>query len=187
MKEQLEIEMKFPMPDIDKNDFIKKLIDMGAVKGERVFENNMILDNFDSQLQGVGHLLRLRKVDDRTVLTYKGDVKKDKEMKIREEIETEVENYDTMLEILRRLGYNVIKIYQKYRQAFEFNSVVLTIDELPFGKYIEIEGDKEKILELAEELELEKTDICNMNYIGIYYKVCSQKGIEASNHITFDS
>jgi adenylate cyclase class 2 len=90
-----------------------------------------------------------------------------------------------MVLIFNRLGFNADIIYQKYRQNFIIGNVSLSIDELPFGTYIEIEGAKEEIDFLIEKLELETTEISAMGYLELYYKYCEEQHIQATGKITF--
>ena len=46
---------------------------------------------------------------------------------------------------------------EKYRINLEYRGAILSIDELPFGLFLEIEGDEEQITSIASELGY-KTD-----------------------------
>lgn len=105
-------------------------------------------------------MLRLRKSDLRTTLTYKERVESESGFKHQIEFETEVSDVEAAEGIIERLGYTLAIVYEKHRKAWHFGDVEVVLDELPFGYYMEIEGEKEAIIEAerllqAEDLETE--------------------------------
>lgn len=185
-KTNYEIEMKFLLPSYGKEELIKKLINLGAIDKGKKFENNILFDTEDKALDKKDYLLRLRRVNDRNILTFKGAAKKNVSFKIRKEIESEISDFDNMIEILKSIGYQIKFIYQKYRSSFHLNNLDITIDELPFGTYIEIEGEKEKILSISKKLNLKITEISNITYFDLYISECKRKNIEPSSYTVFE-
>ena len=61
-------------------------------------------------------------------------------MKLREELETVVADGAVLHQVLERLGLHVWFRYQKYREEFAREDVVIAIDETPIGTFVEIEG-----------------------------------------------
>ncbi len=86
-------------------------------------------------------------------LTYKGARVKRGKIKIREEIETPINDYKTFSTILEKLGFKPILSFSKYRERYVYNNTYITIDHLyGVGWFIEIEGEQEHIEEFREKL-----------------------------------
>jgi len=87
-----------------------------------------------------GHgLPRLRR-DSANRLTYKGPSKVKDGVSARTEIEFTVGNFESAQALLEALGYQVSMIYEKYRTVYQINDTSVTLDEMPFGNFAEIEG-----------------------------------------------
>ena len=63
----------------------------------------------------------------------------------RFEAEVVVSDFETMDVILRRLGYVVSLIYEKYRATYTLGDAEIVLDELPYGNFTEIEADEPTI------------------------------------------
>ena len=94
------------------------------------------------------------------MLTYKGPVQPSA-MKLREELETMVSDGDTLLQLLRELGYDVWFRYQRYREEFGADDVIVALDETPIGAFVEIEGGERGIRDMARALGRTPSD-----YVG---------------------
>jgi adenylate cyclase class 2 len=70
-------------------------------------------------------------------------------MKLREEHETVVADGQVLLTILQALGLRIWFRYEKYREEFAAEDVVIAIDETPVGVFVEIEGSEEHIRRTA--------------------------------------
>src|SRR5262245_4651744 len=71
----------------------------------RHFEDNWLLDSHDQALLKSGSALRVRIVDSKGLVTFKGVVKQNdgSPLKVREEIETETDEPLVIIELLERL------------------------------------------------------------------------------------
>jgi len=137
----------------------------------RTHEYNLRFDTPDQQLAQEFRLLRLRK-DQAVRLTYKGPATNQEGVNVREEVEINVEDYETAKQLLHVLGYVVTAIYEKYRTTYELNNNHITIDEMPFGVFVEVEGrDKEGIKITAEALGLNWDTNISENYLMIFYRL----------------
>lgn len=154
----IEIEKKYV---IDKKMIVEltaKLGELGAEFAYEAFEENYL--HRGGLLDGRNAVLRLRKTDARTILTYKEKVVNDTDFKHQIEFETEVSDVDATENIIEKLGYKLSQIYEKHRKAWHFKNVEVVLDELPFGYYMEIEGSMDDISVVekllgADKLELE--------------------------------
>lgn len=150
----LETEVKFLVAD--ESALRARLEAAGAEQVRpRVYERNVRFDDEVGGLLEKGQLLRLRQ-DDAARLTFKALAKLDRqsEAKVREELEITVGNFDTTAAILERLGFRAQQVYEKYRETFELGEVEVVLDELPFGRFVELEGSEEDIREAARQLNL---------------------------------
>ncbi|MCX6551580.1 MAG: class IV adenylate cyclase [Acidobacteria bacterium] len=114
----------------------------------RRFQEDCLFDTDDEQLRRQRCALRIRSEGPRSVLTFKGPVQPGP-VKIREELETVVADGEVLRAVLERLGLSVWFRYQKYREEFTHQDVVIAIDETPVGTFVEIEGPEEGIRSTA--------------------------------------
>ena len=148
-----ELEVKFYMRDLQA--LKAKLEGLGAVcVQERVHEINLRFDTPDEQLSRTSRVLRLRK--DRDIhLTYKGPGRVQDGVRLREELEFTASDFDTAKTFLEALGYQVVVMYEKYRATYSIDGVLVTLDEMPYGDFAEIEGpDGFSIQQTASRLGL---------------------------------
>lgn len=149
----IEIEKKYR---IDKKILVEltaKLRELGATFSYETFEENYL--HRGGVLDQKSAVLRLRKTDLRTTLTYKEKVPTDCDFKHQIEYETEVTDVEATENIIQRLGYRLAIVYEKHRKSWHLGNVEVVLDELPFGYYMEIEGAIEDILEAEKTLEIE--------------------------------
>ena len=172
-----EIEIKFAVEDEEK--MAEKLLSSGARKVFEGLEHNVVFDN--GQLHKSGMLLRLRKTSDgKSVLTFKKGVRK-AEFKEAEEIETGVSDFKEAKKILTGLGYKIFWIYEKQKSVFSLGNAEVSLDRLPFGTFIEIEGAKPEIRKAITKLGLDPKKGNTQSYLGLYKKYCKDKGIRMDN------
>ncbi len=161
-----EIEVKAPLKDLDA--FVRKLREEGAqLLEEMVFEDNLLFDTPDRELYRKGQALRLRKRGNRSWITFKGRRIKDDRFKIREEVETEVAGFEEMALILEKLGFKKSFRYQKFTAKYLLEGTLISVDRTPIGNYVEIEGDRERVLRVAKRLGLEEQEFIKKDYIAL--------------------
>ena len=148
----IEIEKKYRLDKKRHDEIVSNLYKLGAVFTKEVFEENYL--HRGALLDERGAVLRLRKIGDYTLLTYKEKLRNDSDIKHKIEYETVVADVDAMENIIGCLGYRLSVIYEKRRKIWHFNDVEVMIDELPFGLYMEIEGTIEAIARAEKLLEI---------------------------------
>lgn len=162
-----EIEVKFHIayPQM----FTDHLHELGAeIIRPRHHENNLRLDFPDGRLGADRQILRLRK-DDHAWLTFKGPADISAEVVVRPEYEVQISDFDTMQTILRALGFQTIAIYEKFRTMWRLDDVIVTLDEMPYGFFSELEGPGEDNLKVvADKLGLNWQRRCLDSYLGIF-------------------
>jgi adenylate cyclase, class 2 len=146
----IETEKKFRLDPKQFNKIAKRLERMGAVFESETFEQNYL--HRGGVLDGRDAVLRLRKTDQKTTLTYKKSLASNGDVKHKIEHETEVSDVDAMEEIIRTLGYRLSIVYEKRRRTWHVNHVEIVLDELPFGLYMEIEGTPQSIARAEKSL-----------------------------------
>jgi len=152
-----ETEAKFYVRDLKR---IKTLIEEmnGQLIQERVLETNIRFDLPDASLRSEGRVLRLRR-DTEARLTYKSASTNDQGVLSRTEIEFTVGEFEKAKQFLEALGYQKLIYYEKYRTTYALDPsegfVHIMLDELPFGNFVEIEGETiDSIRAAAEQLHL---------------------------------
>jgi len=178
----VETEIKIRIESVE--DFVGLLISHGAERvSERSLEDNIIFDFADSSLKSAHCLLRVRFVGGRGVLTYKGAPRPDGIFKSREELETGIDNPETAIEILGRIGMRQGFRYQKYRREFALDGVHVAVDETPIGNYAELEGTEEEILNLAQELDVAEALFIRRSYHALYLDYCRKRGVSPQSMV----
>ncbi len=156
-----EIEVK--ILDIDEKDITNKLLKLGAKKISEELVVEKAFDFEDGRIFKNNNLLRLRKIGDKTELTYKDSREEDKDFAIREETQTEIKDFYEMEKIIKKLGLKCIIHREKKRSSFELNKVRFEIDKYPtIPAYLEIEGTKEDIKKTLQLLNIEVNKISNL-------------------------
>lgn len=104
------------------------------------FEDNEIWDR-GGELRAAGCLLRLRRDGHGARLTFKGPATYEGSLKIRDEHETAVADAARLGDILAALGYSPVRRYQKYREEWTLDDVIVAVDRTPLGCFVEFEGE----------------------------------------------
>jgi adenylate cyclase class 2 len=148
---QQELEIKLYLLDMPA--FQQRVESLGGQLIEpRLHEINLRFDTPDEQLTRASQVLRLRQ-DTAARLTYKGPGETIDGVHARREIEFTVSDYQSARALLEALGYQVSLMYEKYRTTYELDGLQVTLDEMPYGNFTEIEGpDAEQIRVMAEKL-----------------------------------
>lgn len=169
-----EIEKKYRLSAEQKETVLESLKEIGAeFKGED-FEENILFSNGD--LIEKKAVLRLRRIDKKTILTYKQRVQNDSGIKNNIEYETEVSDFEEINKIFESLGYRRLLIYEKRRRTWKFKEVEIVVDELPFGEFMEIEGSVTTITEAEMFLEAEDFEVEHLTYPNLTLKYGKHSG-----------
>ena len=165
-----EIEVKFLISNLPT--LLKKIGDLGAIElRPRVLEVNLRFDTPDRKLSERAQVLRLRQ-DDQAILTFKSPGQIVDGVISRTELEVVVSDFQPTRAILEALGFQVFMTYEKYRQNFRLNDLVASVDEMPYGNFIELEGSSpEHVRATAALLGLDWDQRINLSYtalLGLY-------------------
>jgi adenylate cyclase class 2 len=171
-----EIEIKLYLSDMPA--FRRRVEQQGAELVEaRLHEVNLRYDTPDGGLTRTAQVLRLRQ-DNLAHLTYKGKGDTNSEVYIRREIEFTVGDFQAARLFLEALGYTVSLMYEKYRTSYSLDGVIVTLDEMPFGNFSELEGpDAESIRRVADMLGVNWEARIADSYTALFTRLKNSLGL----------
>ena len=173
-----EIEAKFYIADLDKISARLQHLQARLIQA-RLLETNLRFDLPDGGLRSKGQVLRLRR-DTEARLTFKGPGQEQSGVLARQEIEFVVEDFERARQFLEALGYRETVIYEKYRTTYELDDALIMLDELPYGNFLEIEGEAaEQIRAVAKKLRLDRNAVIRTSYTALF------KVAATTLHLTF--
>ncbi len=172
MNKEIEIKLK-----INKEVFDKFVKNKSGFKFEKTY--GFFTDEYKNMEKGI--FPRIKEVIDgenrKAYVTVKVKNKKDEvssNMFMRDEYEFIVNPVDDkIIDSIRgmffALEYTVEHIFEKRRFRLEsINDCDFVVDELPFGYFVEIEGDEENIEKSIKELGLENNETINSAYLKLW-------------------
>ena len=158
----IELEKKYRI-DRDQAELLATRLEaLDAQRANSEFEVNTLYSSPTLDLEGA--ILRLRRIDKRAILTFKKRFSSPSSVKRQLEEETEVEDGDAMERILDRLGFKPSLIYEKRRETWKYHSTEIAIDELPFGWFVEIEGDEADIVAVERAIAIDESSAEEATY-----------------------
>ncbi len=181
----IEIESKFyvrSLPAIE-----TRLKNLGAIcLVPRQLESNLRFDDPQNRLQTTHKALRLRRYDEAR-LTFKSGKSNLGGVSTREEIEVTVSNFDETRALLEGLGFQVFFRYEKYRAMYQLEAASITLDELPFGNFVEIEAESPaEISRLALRLGLNPAAASAESYQSLFERLKTISRFSSLTNLTFD-
>lgn len=182
--EKREVEVKFYLNDIDS--MRHRITRLGAESRGCVFENNVRYEDDGHNLIKKDSLLRLRH-DQKVILTFKSKlVAAGHEFSIYDELEVEVSDFKTMDRILTSVGLQAVQRYEKWRETFILGRTAFYLDTMPYGPFLEIEGQETDIKHYADQLELSWQKRILLNYLEIF-EILKQKRRLAFQDLIFEN
>lgn len=145
-----EIELKFITKDFEI--IRRQLKKLGAKLKWSGKEKNWYFDTSQNNLWKKGKAFRLRTAG-KHQLTLKAN-STHKLFKSADEYEISVSDAEETKKLLKQLGFRVWLAYTKTRECWNIRGADITLDSLPFGKFVEIESLPRQIRLLAPKLGL---------------------------------
>jgi adenylate cyclase, class 2 len=171
----VEIEKKYRMTRESTDAVRVRLREVGAAEEcAEVFEENVIYAG--PGLESRGRVLRLRRVGPRSVFTFKEREPTEAAVKRQREEETEVADADALAAILEALGFRPALVYEKRRSTWRVAGAEVVLDELPFGLFVEIEGDEEAIADAEQLLGIAEAEAEHAPYPELTLRHGSDRG-----------
>lgn len=152
----------------------------------RRLQEDALLDTEDESLRRRRCVLRIRIENGKSRITFKGPVQPSI-VKVREELETVVGDGELLLRIFEELGFHVWFRYQKYREEFAHEDVIVAIDETPVGVFVEIEGTEPGISAMADALGRSAADYILDSYRGLFLLLREEYGLGGADMLFEDS
>jgi adenylate cyclase class 2 len=168
-----EIEAKFFVLDLDGIKMRLQTLESKLIQ-PRVLETNIRFDLPDGSLHSEGRVLRLRQ-DTEAKLTYKSGSTNLQGVLSRKEIEFTVEDFEKARLLLEELGYQKLFYYEKYRTTYEYNNCHIMLDNLPYGSFVEIEGESVDIIRgVAYKFNLKWDTAIPTSYHMLFNQLCAK-------------
>lgn len=164
---QTESEIKIPVADVDP---VRQRLQDGGWRLHRALhrEVNVLFDTPDGALRRSDVALRLRRAGTGWTLTYKGRATYADGVKSREELEIAIEDGAVLTAILLRLGLSPARRYEKDRETWTRDGVVIALDHTPMGDFVELEGPADHLAEAASSLDLETDRAVERSYPALW-------------------
>ena len=167
----VEVEIKLKIDSVDS--VINKLKDLGFIEGDVFIESDTYFDNKNSDIRLSDKAVRIRETVNQTTyeryyqLNFK-DKKYDNVSMTRPEYETRFDDANSMVMILKGLGYSpvdpkVIKL-RRLLKTSEINACIDTVEGL--GDYLELES-----VVLSEDIKDEKLSKINSILSELGYSI----------------
>jgi adenylate cyclase class 2 len=170
----LEIEKKYRLTPDQRERAANQLALVGAEPFGEEFEVNTLFAGGAIDFKRA--VLRLRRVGDRATLTYKERMDSDSAVKHQQEDETQVEDAEATAAILNKLGYRPALVYEKRRSTWRLCGAEVVIDVLPYGLFMEIEGEEDAIAEVERLLLLSDLEVEMATYPQLTMQLGKRNG-----------
>ena len=148
-----EIEAKLKVDSLSETEH--KLGELDAKFLAEQLQTDYFFDDVNATLINADKCLRLRKQmvekSESCFLTYKG-AKEKSNLKRRQEIESEINDADSIYKLLQALGYEQVLLVGKKRRLWQLGNCKVALDHLPLlGDFVEIEGPSEEIISNVQQ------------------------------------
>lgn len=164
----IEIEKKYRLTKTQRQSLLRRLPKIGAKLKREEFEENTIYTGETLNLDRTA--LRLRRVGKKATLTYKERFPTSSSIKHQREDETGVDDPNAMAAILDALGFTPALVYEKRRATWRLGKSEIVVDELPFGLFMEIEGEESDIKSIERKLGIKGLRVEHATYPQLVMK-----------------
>ncbi len=186
----MNIEFEATFPDVSIPDIQARLMRSGAKKTKpRTFYRRVVFNLPNTK--PTDHIWgRVRDEGNKVTMSIK-EWNGDGGIESQKELEVEVNDFDTAVHIMTKIGC-VEKSYQEsYREEWQLDDVHVTIDEWPWLEpFVEVEGGSEKeVQEISEKLNFDYSKAIFTNASTLYmkkYKISQRRIDHETPRITFD-
>lgn len=164
----MKTEYEIRILEINKEEIIKKLEELGAIKKGKFEQKRYV---YDLKPAEKGKWIRLRTNGEHTTLAYKDVVSNT--IDGTKEVEFEVEDFHKANEFLKKIGFENRSYQENERIQYILNDVEIDIDSWPMiPTYMEIEGKSEKeVLNMKKILDIDESKVTTLNCDDIYKQI----------------
>lgn len=164
---------------------VNKLQSIGAEFLGGALEKTIRFDTPNMDFEKAGKFIRCRSGFHNTI-TLKEKIKNsDPNVRARKETEFDIEDIEKMKYILESLGLTHTMTMEKYRQNWQLDKVSITLDELCFGIFMEIEGEETEIENTCKLLGVNPNEKILVTYWELWKEVSDKKDIVFDNDYNF--
>lgn len=177
----IEVEIKASAAPLTLDEIKKKAGAAGFVPKTSMRETDVYFNGNDRNFLKTDEALRLRTYENidtggsQTAITYKGS-KTDSRSNTRTEFETGIEDFKTMYDLLKALGYTPVFTVAKERTELAKGSITLCLDRVEgLGDFVELEAltederkkeeTVEKLLSLLDTLGISRENLTRKSYL----------------------
>jgi adenylate cyclase class 2 len=170
-----EVELKV---QADHGPVRERLSELGAEPLGAVEQVDTYYDHPVRDFEATDEAFRIRRESQdgktETRVTYKGPLV-EAASKTREELETGVEDGETMARIIEEVGFDAAATVEKRRKRFAYGEYTVTLDTVVgLGEYVEVETESESVEparegaeELLSDLGLDAANQIRTSYLGL--------------------
>ena len=156
----VEVEAKIVLPGCDALAVVEERLEsLGAVLEDSVVEEDTYYQHPCRDFSETDEALRIRRVNGRVELTYKGPKRVIQGSKAREEISIGLGDAGAVDELLRVLGFRPVAVVRKERRYYRLPGAIVSLDRVEgLGCFVEVEyrgpgGVEEAAREINRVLE----------------------------------
>ncbi len=174
---RVEVEAKIVLPGCDLLRVVEeRLRGLGAVHEESVVEEDTYYQHPCRDFAETDEALRIRRVDGRYELTYKGPKRVIDGSKAREEITIQLLSASQVARLLEALGFRPVAVVRKRRDYYRLGDIAVSLDEVDgLGCFLEAEyrgeGEAEEaaraIREALEKLGVAGYETTTKSYLEL--------------------
>ncbi len=183
----LECELKFLQPNfVLLRDALQK--NRATRIAQPYFEKNIVFDDQKRSLKKQGILLRLRHKNERdTLLTVKRPLQEKNSGDYKKLLEHQVSttNFEATQNLLVLLGYDFSFSYEKIREKWKWHGLSICLDILPFGDFIEMEGEEAMIAQATQLFALSQLTQSTASYHELNAKWRRQNKLAEDENFLF--
>ena len=158
----IEIEKKYRVTRARLDEIEASIVSYGAEYRGEAFEENTLFAN--KELRESGAIVRIRKTDRGSSITFKQRQDSLSDAKHHLEYESEIGDAENVRALLEGRGLRAVLVYEKKRKTYRLRNFEIVLDELPFGIFMEIEGPLTAIAEAEILLGIEDVPVETETY-----------------------
>jgi len=150
--EEIEIKLVYK----NKEKVVEKLKNLNANLIETFHLNDTYYGLGHKDMSNSNNLIRIRKKNGNSELTFKGKCKNDGNIWERLELSTNIDDSESMCKILENLGFNLISDNESIREIWKLKDLEIAFIDIvkpTSASFLEIEGEKDQINLLKDELK----------------------------------
>ncbi|MEM1722215.1 MAG: class IV adenylate cyclase [Candidatus Jordarchaeales archaeon] len=151
----IEVEIKYRVPKDSVEQILSRVTSMGGVFVGEEIQEDIYFQHPSRNFALTDEALRVRRVGNKTEITYKGP-RIDPKSKTREEVKVEVDNFSKTILLFEKLGFLRVAKIVKNRKTYALNEILLHLDDVDgIGFFVEIET----IVESESEVETKRNEL----------------------------